>query len=246
MTGHGREDVALSLEDVSAFYGQVAAVRGVTLRVARGQAVGILGPNGAGKSSLLAAVAGFLRTTGEVSLGDQSLRRASVVQRRRAGLSMVPQLRAVVAELTVGENLRLSWLTGTRASSFSDLRDRVLDVFPALRHRTAEAAGNLSGGQRQMLAVGRGLMAAPEVLMLDEPTAGLSPKLIGELVAAIRELNASGVTLLLVEQNFSAVERSCDEVHVLNGGVLTWHGRTDEIDRATVGDLYAGTTRRDT
>jgi branched-chain amino acid transport system ATP-binding protein len=237
---HGRGPADLQVSGVSAFYGPIAAVRDVSLSVEPGSIVGILGPNGAGKSTLLTALAGFLRTTGGVRLGGRPIENRSPIQRRRSGLAMVPQQQAVIADLSVGDNLRLSWLTGSRSSSFADLRDQALEVFPELAGRLDEPAGNLSGGQRQMLAVSRGLVAAPSVLLLDEPTAGLSPKLISELVGAILTLNSAGLTLLLVEQNYSVVERTCSYAHVLNGGRVTWHGPTDSIDRDAIGDLYAG------
>src|SRR5690606_27528359 len=148
----------------------------------------------------------------------------SPVKRRRRVLAMVPQERAVVLELTVAENLRLSWLTGKRASPFERALESVLDVFPVLAPRLGEPAGNLSGGQRQMLSVSRGLMATCDVLLLDEPSAGLSPRLINELAGAIQALNGLGITVLLVEQNFSVVQRTCSYVHVLNGGRIVWHG----------------------
>lgn len=236
----GGKLAALELSGFSAYYGPVAAVRDVNLSIEHGTAVGILGPNGAGKSTLLMALAGFLRTSGDVRLEGRPLDGRPAIKRRRSGLAMVPQQQAVIGELSVGDNLRLSWLTGSRSSPFSDLRDHALEIFPELRGRLGEAAGNLSGGQRQMLAVSRGLVAAPDVLLLDEPTAGLAPKLISELVAAIVALNSNGLTLLLVEQNYSVVERTCEYVHVLNGGQITWHGPTDSIDRDSIGDLYAG------
>lgn len=232
--------VALELEGFSAYYGAMAAVREVSLRVERGSAVGILGPNGAGKSTLLMGAAGFLRCSGGVALGGRDAARLSPVRRRRAGLALVPQQQAVVAELSVRENLRLSWLTGRKAAPFDEARGEALEIFPALRGRLDEPAANLSGGQRQMLAVSRGLMATCEILMLDEPTAGLSPKLIGELVDAIRTMNDRGLTVLLVEQNVSVVERTCERLHVLNGGQVVWDGETTSIDRDRIGDLYAG------
>jgi len=231
---------ALELTGFSAYHGAMPAVRDVDLRVERGAVVGILGPNGAGKSTLLAATAGFLRSTGGISIGGVDATRLSSHRRRREGLAMVPQQQAVVAELSVGENLRLSWLTGKRGQRFEEVRDLALATFPALVTRLDEPAGNLSGGQRQMLAVSRGLMATCDVLLLDEPTAGLSPKLIGELAAAIRSLNEAGLTVLLVEQNVSVVERTCAHVHVLNGGRIVWNGPLSEVDRERIGDLYAG------
>ncbi|MBX6723503.1 MAG: ABC transporter ATP-binding protein [Dactylosporangium sp.] len=236
---------ALELVDLSAYYGSVAAVRNVSLTVEPGSAVGVLGPNGAGKSTLLLASAGFLKTTGSLAIGGQPASNLSPVKRRRQGLAMVPQERAVVLELTVAENLRLAWLTGKRATRYEQALTSALDVFPALAPRMGEPAGNLSGGQRQMLAVSRGLMATCDVLLLDEPTAGLSPRLINELVEAIRALNGLGITVLLVEQNFSVVQRTCSYVHVLNGGRIVWHGPTGSIDRDRVGDLYSGARKPD-
>ncbi|AVT37783.1 ABC transporter ATP-binding protein [Plantactinospora sp. BB1] len=238
-----RQPAALELTGFSAYHGAVAAAKDVSLRVERGSAVGVLGPNGAGKSTLLLAAAGFVRTTGEVSIGGQVASRLSPARRRRLGLAMVPQERAAVLELSVAENLRLSWLTGRRATPYDQARESVLEIFPVLADRLGDPAGNLSGGQRQMLAVSRGLMATCDVLLLDEPTAGLSPKLISELVAAIRTLNERGITVLLVEQNFSVVERTCSYLHVLNGGRIVWHGPTSAIDRDSIGDLYSGARR---
>jgi branched-chain amino acid transport system ATP-binding protein len=238
-----RLPAALELTGFSAYHGAVAAAKDVSLRVERGSAVGVLGPNGAGKSTLLLAAAGFVRTTGGVSIGGQVADRLSPVKRRRLGLAMVPQERAAVLELSVAENLRLSWLTGRRATPYEEARESVLEIFPALAGRLGDPAGNLSGGQRQMLAVSRGLVATCDVLLLDEPTAGLSPKLISELVDAIRTLNERGITVLLVEQNFSVVERTCSYIHVLNGGRIVWHGPTTGIDRDSIGDLYSGARR---
>jgi branched-chain amino acid transport system ATP-binding protein len=235
-----RRHAALELRDFSAYHGAVAAVRDISLRVEPGSAVGVLGPNGAGKSTLLLAAAGFLKTTGSLLVAGQAAGGQSVAKRRRRGLAMIPQERAVVAELSVAENLRLSWLTGKRADGLEEARRSALEVFPALADRLGEPAGNLSGGQRQMLAVARGLMATCDVLLLDEPTAGLSPKLIGEVVEAIQTLNERGLTVLLVEQNFSVVKRTCSYVHVLNGGRIVWDGATADIDRDRIGDLYSG------
>ncbi|MBE1489549.1 ABC transporter ATP-binding protein [Plantactinospora soyae] len=238
-----RLPAALELTGFSAYHGSVAAANDVSFRVERGSAVGVLGPNGAGKSTLLLAAAGFVRTTGGLSIAGQVADRLSPARRRRLGLAMVPQERAAVLELSVAENLRLSWLTGRRATPYEQARESVLEIFPALAGRLGDPAGNLSGGQRQMLAVSRGLMATCDVLLLDEPTAGLSPKLISELVQAIRTLNERGITVLLVEQNFSVVERTCSYIHVLNGGRIVWHGPTTGIDRDSIGDLYSGARR---
>ena len=231
---------ALELTGFCAYYGKMTAVHEVSLRVDAGTAVGILGPNGAGKSSLLKGVAGFLRSSGAVRIGGREASRLSPVKRRRTGLALVPQQQAVIAELSVGENLRLSWLTGRRASPFERTVSEALEIFPALKGRLDEPAGNLSGGQRQMLAASRGFVSTCDILLLDEPTAGLSPKLIGELVDAIKALNDAGLTVLLVEQNVSVVERVCEHIHVLNGGQVVWDGPTTSIDREEIGDLYAG------
>jgi branched-chain amino acid transport system ATP-binding protein len=241
-----RPPAALELRDFSAYHGAVAAVRDVSLRVERGSAVGVLGPNGAGKSTLLLAAAGFLKTTGTLTIDGRVASGLSPAKRRRNGLAMVPQERVAILELSVDENLRLSWLTGKRASPYEQARRSVLEVFPALAGRLDEPAGNLSGGQRQMLAVSRGLMATCDVLLLDEPTAGLSPKLVSELAGAIQTLTARGITVLLVEQNFSVVQRTCSYLHVLNAGRIVWHGETSGIDRDAIGDLYSGVRRAQT
>ena len=237
---------SLVLDGISAYHGPVPAVRNVSLDLKAGEAVGVVGPNGAGKSTLLLAIAGFLRTTGEMSSEGARFEAARSARRRREGIALVPQERAVIADLDLKENLRLSWLTGRRSLSWDESLDSALEIFPALSGRLHEPAGNLSGGQRQMLAVARGLTSCPSVLMLDEPTAGLAPKFIAELAEAFIALRAkSGLTLLLVEQNLSVVEKVCDRLHVLTGGQIIWEGSADSVDRARIGALYAGSADPD-
>ncbi|ALV39895.1 hypothetical protein AU252_00890 [Pseudarthrobacter sulfonivorans] len=231
---------ALAVDRMSAYYGQAVAVRDVSFSVPVGASVGILGPNGAGKTTLLLALAGHLPITGSYSFNGVKRRQHRPSTLRRRGVALVPQTHAVIAEMTIERNLRAAWSTGTKDTSFANAMGEVLELFPALRGRAAELAGNLSGGQRQMLAVGRGLISRPRVLMLDEPTAGLSPKLVNELVEALITLRGSGLTVLLVEQNFSAAQRACDRLHVLRDGTIRWSGAAEDLDRQTAGVLYTG------
>lgn len=231
---------ALRLESLTGYYGPVPAVRSVQLSVERGECVGVIGSNGAGKSTLLKAAVGLIRTSGDVVLNGERLGRAGTASRRRIGLALVPQERVVLVGLTVFENLRLSWLTGPKKRSFKVLLDQVVALFPILAGRMPEPAGNLSGGQRQMLAVARGLMSEPKVLLLDEPTAGLAPVIVEQLTAALRQLSNDGLTMVLVEQNLFVARSLSNRLVVLAGGDIAWSGRATDLDRTKVADLYLG------
>jgi branched-chain amino acid transport system ATP-binding protein len=229
---------ALAIAGVIGYYGKIAAVRDVSLRVARGGAVGLIGPNGAGKTTLLKAIAGLVRASGTIELDGTRIDRQRSPRRFRLGIALVAQERNAVAGLTVAENLRLSWLVGRRLTPFHERIERTLAMFPQLQGRLDLAAGALSGGQRQMLAVSRGLAGDPSVLLLDEPTAGLAPVVVGELTEALVKLRAQGVTMLLAEQNLYVAKRVCDDANVLTGGRVVWQGPTGKLTREMAGSLY--------
>jgi branched-chain amino acid transport system ATP-binding protein len=225
---------ALALETLSVRYGAVEAVRGLSFEVRPGQIVGLIGPNGAGKSSTLHAIMGTAPVTGgDIRLGGKSIvgRRPEDVARR--GVAIVPEGRRIFGELTVEENLRLG-LAARRAGKNGSGVARAYDLFPALREFRSRQAGTLSGGQQQQLAIGRALAADPEVLLLDEPSLGLAPKIVDIVFDALTQIRDAGLAVLLVEQRAQRTVALADESHVLANGEL----------RLTLGPKDAGDTDR--
>jgi len=211
---------ALIVENLSVRYGAVEAVRGLSLEVRPGKIVGLIGPNGAGKSSTLHAIMGSAPITG----GDVRLDGASIVGRRpeevaRRGVALVPEGRRIFGELTVEENLRLG-LAGRSAGKNGDGLSRARELFPVLREFRSRQAGVLSGGQQQQLAIGRALAADPEILLLDEPSLGLAPKIVDVVFEALTQIRDSGLAVLLVEQRAQRTVALADESHVLANGEL--------------------------
>jgi branched-chain amino acid transport system ATP-binding protein len=210
---------ALELAGLEVRYGSVAAVRGLSLRVDEGEIVGLIGPNGAGKSTTLNAIMGAIPAhAGEIRLKGQSIRRRSPESIARRGIALVPEGRRIFAEFTVEENLRLG-LASRRGNGGDPLR-RAYDLFPVLEEFRRRAAGVLSGGQQQQLAIGRALVAGPEVLLLDEPSLGLAPLAVDGVFEALRGIRERGVTILLVEQRALHAVALADRTHVLAGGEL--------------------------
>ncbi|WP_396230883.1 ATP-binding cassette domain-containing protein, partial [Frankia sp. EI5c] len=156
------------------------------------------------------------------------------------GLGFVPQSLTAVVDLTVGENLRLSWLTGSRSASHAESLERVRELFPEIVGRLRDPAGSLSGGQRQMLAIGRALMAGPSVLLLDEPSAGLAPALVAPLADALVRLRAAGIAIVLVEHNLGLVRAACSDIQALRAGRPSWHGPTERFDDAVAQRVFLG------
>jgi branched-chain amino acid transport system ATP-binding protein len=225
---------ALAVENLSVRYGAVEAVRGLSLEVNPGQIVGLIGPNGAGKSSTLHAIMGSAPVVG----GDVRLDGSSIVGRRpedvaRRGVALVPEGRRIFGELTVDENLRLG-LAARRKQRNGDGLARAYELFPALRESRSRHAGVLSGGQQQQLAIGRALAADPEVLLLDEPSLGLAPKIVDVVFEALARIRDEGLAVLLVEQRAQRTVTLADESHVLANGEL----------RLTLGPEDAGDTDR--
>ncbi len=218
----------LSLEVLEVGYGQIRALRGVTMKVSEGQIVALLGANGAGKTTTLRAISGLLRpTAGQITLRGQSLSRLSPQGIVRQGVVQVPEGRRIFAGLTVLENLRMG--AYCRDGALSEDLERVYHYFPVLGERRKQAGGSLSGGEQQMLAIGRALMARPRVLLLDEPSLGLAPKLVGEILRIIRTINADGVTVLLVEQNAYQALSIAHYSYVLRIGRVVLEGTADEL-----------------
>jgi branched-chain amino acid transport system ATP-binding protein/neutral amino acid transport system ATP-binding protein len=215
-------EIALSTQAVAAGYGGGDVVSNISVAVAKGQICTVIGPNGSGKSTFIKALAGLVPLrVGDVRLGARSIARLSAPERVAAGLAYVPQEFNIFTNLTVGENLRVSteFLARQRRASRSQ-RERVLAMFPEVAGRLALKAGYLSGGQRQMLAFACAMMATPTVLLLDEPSAGLSPKFVAEIFDKVKSVNAAGVTVVMVEQNVKEALRIADVVLVLVNGAL--------------------------
>jgi branched-chain amino acid transport system ATP-binding protein len=211
---------ALIVENLSVRYGAVEAVRGLSIEVRPGQIIGLIGPNGAGKSSTLHAIMGSAPVTG----GDVRLDGTSIVGRRpeevaRRGVALVPEGRRIFGELTVEENLRLG-LAGRSVPKNGDGLARARELFPVLREFRSRQAGVLSGGQQQQLAIGRALAADPEILLLDEPSLGLAPKIVDIVFEALTQIRDSGLAVLLVEQRAQRTVALADESHVLANGEL--------------------------
>jgi branched-chain amino acid transport system ATP-binding protein len=225
---------ALAVENLSVRYGAVDAVRGLSLEVKPGQIVGLIGPNGAGKSSTLHAIMGSAPVVG----GDVRLDGRSIVGRRpedvaRNGVSLVPEGRRIFGELTVEENLRLGLAARSEQHNGGGV-NRAYELFPVLREFRSRQAGVLSGGQQQQLAIGRALAADPEVLLLDEPSLGLAPKIVDVVFEALTRIRDAGLAILLVEQRAQRTVALADESHVLANGEL----------RLTLGPKDAGDTDR--
>ena len=232
----------LSLSNVSVSYGKMEAVRGVSLSLDRGQIVTVIGPNGAGKTTLLAAIIGLLPVDGSIHFDSADLARLSTEERVASGISLVPEKRELFAEMTVADNLILGAYTrwGNRADVESDLAV-VYSRFGRLAERQRQLAGTLSGGERQMLALGRAFMAKPRVLLLDEPSLGLAPLIVRDVFRIIVELRTLGVSILLVEQNARAALETADYGYVLETGEIVHSGRAqDLIHDPRVVDSYLG------
>jgi branched-chain amino acid transport system ATP-binding protein len=220
----------LEIGDLHVSYGQVDAVRGVSLSLAHGQIVSVIGPNGAGKTTLLCAAMGLLPSKGTLRFDGESLEGLDVEARVERGLTLVPEKRELFGELSVLDNLMLG--AYARRLSRATLKSRVDAVcarFPRLAERRAQRADTLSGGERQMLALGRALMSAPRLLMLDEPSLGLAPLIVQEILSIVRSLRADGVSILLVEQNARAALESSDHGYVIETGEIALSGASSAL-----------------
>jgi branched-chain amino acid transport system ATP-binding protein len=219
----------LTIEGLHAGYGAVEVLRGMDLRIAPGELVALLGSNGAGKTTLNSVVSGLVPTwRGRVVFDGQDLTGAHYRRVVQAGLIQVPEGRKVFPNLSVLENLELGAFTRARARR-ADKLVRVFDTFPRLRERQSQLAGTMSGGEQQMLAIGRGLMAEPKLLILDEPSLGLSPLLVEEMFALIAQLRASGLAVLLVEQNVGQSLEIADRAYVMENGLIRFSGTSAEL-----------------
>jgi len=211
------------IENLHVAYGKVEAVRGVSLVMQPGQIVAVIGPNGAGKTTLLAAAAGLLRWRGRVMYDGLDLARLDVEERVERGLCLVPERRELFGDMAVADNLLLGAYSRRGNAADQSLR-QVYDRFPRLAERRRQKAQTLSGGERQMLALGRALMAKPRLLLLDEPSLGLAPMMVREILRMVASLREIGVSILLVEQNARAALETADYGYVLETGEITHQG----------------------
>lgn len=220
----------LELRNLVVRYGSISALHGINLTVQAGELVALLGANGAGKSTTLRAISALVPTAGgEILWHGGSISRLSTERTVKLGISHCPEGRRVLARQSVADNLALgAWLRRDRSGVAADL-DRCYGLFPRLAERRSQLAGSLSGGEQQMLAISRSLMARPTLLMLDEPSLGLAPKLVNEVMAALAQLHEGGLTILLVEQNAQAALAIADRGYVLEAGQLSLEGPTTEL-----------------
>ncbi|MEW6393546.1 MAG: ABC transporter ATP-binding protein [Pseudomonadota bacterium] len=218
----------LSVENAHIAYGKVEAVRGVSLDVNADEIVTIVGANGAGKTTLLNAIMGILPLSGSVVFSGQQISRLDIEDRVAAGLCIVPEHRELFGTMTVEENLQLGGFRVPRAKAASE-KERVFALFPRLKERRTQLAGTLSGGEQQMLAMGRALMSQPRLLMLDEPSLGLAPLIVADIFRTIGELRQAGVSVLLVEQNARAALEIADRAYVMELGEFIMSGSAKEI-----------------
>ncbi len=229
----------LQCRNLGAAYGDIVALRGINLEVRAGEAVALIGVNGAGKTTLLRAISGLLPTTGELAYDGRSLDALSIQRRVKAGIAHVPEGRRIFPGLTVKENLEVGG--SVQGGGMRDDFDRVYDLFPRLKERASQLGWSLSGGEQQMLAIGRALMARPRLLLLDEPSLGLAPRLAEEVYARIARINEGGMTVLLVEQNTVLALGVANRGYVIENGsiVLTDTAETLRL-HPRVRDAYLG------
>jgi branched-chain amino acid transport system ATP-binding protein len=232
----------LEVEELHVAYGQVEAVRGVSLRVGEGQIVTLIGPNGAGKTSILSALSGLVRPrAGRVRLGGVDVTGLPAHRTVAAGLSLVPEGRAILGRMTIEENLRLAGERRQGAGALAAAIEEQYRRFPVLGERRRQLAGSLSGGQQQMLAFARALLARPRVMLLDEPSMGLSPILVQQIFETIREIHREGTTILLVEQNARLALSVSSYAYVIEHGRLALEGIASALAQdARVQAAYLG------
>ncbi|MBN9580252.1 MAG: ABC transporter ATP-binding protein [Afipia sp.] len=231
----------LEVDGLSAFYGHLRALSDISLTVEAGELVSIIGSNGAGKTTCLRALSGLIATTGSIRFDGQSLAGQSPQDIVGLGVVHCPEGRKLFPDMTVGENLSLgAFLRSDRAAIRSDL-ERVNALFPILHERREQKAGTLSGGEQQMLAIGRALMCRPRILLLDEPSFGIAPIIVDRIFEVIQQLNADGLTTLLVEQNVTLALDVCSRAYVLENGHVVLAGSSSDIAAdKTVRETYLG------
>ena len=232
----------LKVENINVYYGAIHALKGISVEVKQGEIVTLIGANGAGKSTILRTISGLLRAkTGDIVFEGNAIGGMPAEEIVRKGISQVPEGRRIFANMTVAENLELgAYIRSDKAGIRKDI-DKVFERFPRLGERRSQIAGTLSGGEQQMLAIGRGLMSQPKLMLLDEPSMGLAPLLVKEIFSIIQEINASGTTILLVEQNAHMALSIAHKAYVLETGRITLSGTAKELSESeAVRKAYLG------
>ncbi len=234
-------DILLSVQELCVSYGNIRAIHGISFDVREGEIVTLIGANGAGKSSTLRAISGLIPYTGKILYKGQELRKISADKIVGMGIAQVPEGRGIFGNLTVLENLKLAtWQRKDKAEILKDF-DRVFGIFPRLLERKTQLGGTLSGGEQQMLAVARALMSRGTMMLLDEPSMGLAPVLVREIFRVISDINQSGTTVLLVEQNANMALRAANRGYVLETGSITLTGSgADLLGNPRVKEAYLG------
>ena len=232
----------LAVKDLSVHYGAICALHGISFELNPGEIVTLIGANGAGKSTTLKTISGLVKSSaGEIKFQNQNLNGIAAHKIAGLGIAHVPEGRKPFSNLTVYENLRLGAYNTKDKSGIESAMAKVFESFPRLKERLAQPAGTLSGGEQQMLAMGRGLMARPKLLMLDEPSMGLSPILVSEIFAIIKEINQQGTTILLVEQNANMALSIAQRAYVLETGSIVLEGKAHELrENHKVKSAYLG------
>ena len=232
----------LKVENINVYYGAIHALKGISVEVKQGEIVTLIGANGAGKSTILRTISGLLRAkTGDIVFEGNAIGGMAAEEIVRKGISQVPEGRRIFANMTVAENLELgAYIRSDKTGIRKDI-DKVFERFPRLGERRTQIAGTLSGGEQQMLAIGRGLMSQPKLMLLDEPSMGLAPLLVKEIFSIIQEINASGTTILLVEQNAHMALSIAHKAYVLETGRITLSGTAKELSESeAVRKAYLG------
>jgi branched-chain amino acid transport system ATP-binding protein len=227
----------LKITDLHVNYGNVVALRGVSLEVAAGEVVAVIGPNGAGKSTLLLSIAGVVKArAGTIELAGRNAGQMQPEALVAAGLSLVPEGRHIFGSLSVADNLALGATVRNDRKEIAADVDNVLKMFPVLQDRYRQRANKLSGGEQQMLAIGRAMLARPKMLLLDEPSLGLAPLVVAQVYQAVLELRRSGVTVLIVEQNVTRALAAADRTYVLSSGAIAMSGKSSELSGSAAFD----------
>ena len=224
--------MVLKVQKLNTYYGAIHALKGIDMEVEKGEIVSLIGSNGAGKTTLLNTVTGVVKpSSGQVFLNDQEITNMPSYNLTKMKASISPEGREVFPELTVEENLRIGAYTVKKKAKIKSDYERVYDLFPRLKERARQQAGTLSGGEQQMLAVGRALMSSPELLFLDEPSLGLAPNYVAMIFEMIKEINKQGVTILLIEQNANMALMASDRAYVIENGLVTMSGPAKDISK---------------
>lgn len=231
----------LKVSNVHTYYGNIQALKGIDLHVEEGKIVTILGANGAGKTTMMKTIIGFLRPKeGSIQFLGEDITNARPDQLIRKGLTLVPEGRAMLANMTVLENLEMGAFYRSDNEVKKDM-DRMMEIFPILAERKEQLAGTMSGGQQQMLAIARALMARPKLLLLDEPSMGLAPLIVADIFKMIKEINSDGTTILLVEQNAKQALKIADYGYVIETGRLAMEGEAKELlENTSIAEAYLG------